>query len=188
MILFLFALAGVVAAVVLNARRGEKFSLDEVTRIRGLWFPIAGVLLHGLFNWAPALALRYAGLLTCAGYLCIFCFLFLNRERKAPTIFMALGSLSNFSVIAANGFRMPVSPAALAMFPTMTPEALYAKKVNYFVAMNGAHLYPLGDVIPVPLGSWGGFASVGDLLLGVGVALFIVNVMTKRRQAQAAAA
>lgn len=188
MTLLVFVLAGILIAIIVDLRRGEKITLDGVAEIRALWLPVAGLLLHGLITWAPAFALQYAGILTSITYLSILCFLFLNREKLVPCIIMAVGSLSNYIVIAANGFRMPVSPAALQMFPTMTPEALYAKKVNYFVALHGANFYYLGDIIPVPLPKFGGFASVGDLILGIGLAAFIIAAMTKKRQTQSAAA
>ncbi|MBE6823004.1 MAG: hypothetical protein E7518_07910 [Ruminococcaceae bacterium] len=184
MILLIFALVGGVAAVVENLRRGTKPMLEGLACIRALWLPIVGFLLHGLISWAPAFALRFAGPLMSAYYFCILLFLFLNRREKIPMLFMALGSLCNFSVIAANGFRMPISPLALTMYPGMTPEAVYAEKVNYFVAVNGANLYPLGDIIPVPLGRLGGFASVGDLLLGVGLMLFLWKVLAPPRREQ----
>ena len=179
MILFAFILAGILIGLLANWRHGKKNDFQGISRIHGLWLPIAGVLLHGSFSFLPNFALHYAGIITCTGYLCIFSFLFLNRKKKLPIAFMAAGSLSNFSVIAANGFRMPVSPASLAMYPGMTAEAVYARRVNYFIAQNGAHLYFLGDIIPVPLRTLGGFISVGDLLLGFGLLLFIVWVLTE---------
>lgn len=188
MILFAFVLVGIVAGLVMNWRRGKKNHLQGVSRIRGLWLPLAGILLHGSFSFLPGFALRYAAVITTTDYLCILAFLFLNRQRKVPAALMASGSLSNFAVIAANGFRMPVSPAALAMYPGMTPEAVYAQKVNYFIAQNGANLYLLGDVIPVPLHGLSAFISVGDLFIGSGLMLFIMWVLTREQQADDTAA
>lgn len=188
MILFVFVLAGILIGFAVNWRRGRKNSLGGVSRLHGLWLPIAGLLLDGSFSYLPAFALRYAGIITCTSYLCIFGFLFLNREKKFPVILMALGSLSNFIVIASNGFRMPVSPAALAVYPGMTAQAVYAKRVNYFIAQNGANLYFLGDIIPAPLHGLGGFLSIGDLVLGLGLLLFIVWVLTWEQKENSAAA
>lgn len=188
MILFAFVLAGIIIGFVLNRRGGKKTHLQGVSSIRGLWLPLAAVLLHSTFTFLPGFALHYAAVLTSTGYLCILAFLFLNRKRKVPAALMAAGTLSNFAVIASNGFRMPVSPAALAMYPGMTPEAVYLQKVNYFIAQNGANLYLLGDVIPVPLRSLGGMISVGDLLIGFGLLLFIVWLLTQEEQVEAAAA
>lgn len=178
MILAVFVLAGIVIGLVKNRVQGTHLSFSEVSKLRGLWLPIAGVLLDGSFSFLPKFALRYAAVITCTGYLCIFAFLYLNRQFKLPTALMAAGSLSNFLVIAANGFRMPISPAALAMFPGMTAQAVYARRVNYFIAESGANLYALADIIPVPLRRLGAFISVGDLVLGLGILLFLVAVIS----------
>ncbi len=188
MILFVFVLVGIVAGLVMNRRSGKKNQLQGVSCIRGAWLPLTGILLHASFTFLPAVALQYAAVITTLDYACILVFLFLNRQRKVSAALMAVGSLSNYAVIAANRFRMPVSPAALSMYPGMTPEAVYAKKVNYFIALNGANLYPLGDIIPVPLRWLGAFISVGDLFIGVGLLLFIVWVLTMEQQEETVAA
>ncbi len=180
MLLFIFALAGIVIGFAMNRLQGRKNQLQNISDIRGLWLPIAGVLLHLPFSYFPAFALQFAWLLTTLSSLCIVVFLILNRGRLLPVLFIAAGTVCNYSVIALNHFRMPVSPAALAMYPGMTPEAVYAKKVNYFVATSGAKLYFLGDVIPVPLKRVGGFFSIGDVLLGIGIMIFIISVLIKK--------
>lgn len=186
MILFFFALAGVLIGLAVNRGR-VRYALEGATRIHWLWLPVLGALLDSSLRWLPpGLTLPYAAPVTCAAYLCILAFLFRNRAEAVPAGMMAAGALSNFCVIAANGFRMPVSPAALAMYPGMTPEAVLARRVNYFVAVNGANLYYLGDVIPVPFRGLDGFLSVGDLLLGVGLALFLIAVMTRRTEEEKA--
>lgn len=178
MTLVLFAAVGVLIAAVQGKKNGA-FMPAQIAQVRALWLPIAGLLLHGLFNWLPSLAGRAAGPLTVAYESCILLFLFFNRKKLLPVFLMAAGTLSNFAVIAANGFRMPVSPAALAMYPGLTPGVVAAKKINYFIAVGGARLYALADWIPLPLGKLGGFISVGDLLLGVGLMFFTARVMTR---------
>jgi hypothetical protein len=179
MALFGFALAGILLGLALNLYHGKKSNLKGIYEIRALWLPIAGLLLESIFTYFPRFALQFAGLIICTSYLCIFVFLFLNRVIKIPVVLIAAGSLSNFIVILCNGFRMPVSPASLAMYPNMTAAAVYAQRGNYFIAQSGANLYFLGDVIPSPLGAMGGFLSIGDLLLGFGILLFIVAILTK---------
>jgi hypothetical protein len=178
MTLFLFVLAGILIAA-MRGRKDRTFTPSQIVNAHALWLPVAGFLLHGLFDWAPSFALRTAGPLTLSYELCILLFFFFNRKERFPAILMTAGTLSNFAVIAANHFRMPVSPAALAMYPGLTPEAVAAKKVNYFIASNGSRLYLLADVIPLPLGKLSGFISVGDLLLGVGLMLFTARMMIR---------
>ncbi|NLJ30823.1 MAG: DUF5317 domain-containing protein [Clostridiales bacterium] len=180
MILFLFVVIGIIAGFVKNRVQGLHFSFSEISNLRGLWLPIAGVLLDGSFSFAPRFALRYAAIITCTEYLCIFAFLYLNRRYRLSCALMAAGSLSNFLVIAANGFRMPVSAAALAMFPGMTAQAVYARRANYFIVQGRANLYFLADIIPVPVRGFGAFISVGDLVLGVGIMLLLIAVISPK--------
>lgn len=177
MILLLFAVAGIALAAVRGRKTGGRFSPEGILCLRGLWFLLAGLLLHEVPVWIPGFPAQLFGLFTVIWDLFVLIFLFLNRNRGLPVFLMIAGTLSNFCVIASNGFRMPVSPAALAMYPGMTPEAVAARKVGYFVAVRGANLYYLGDVVPVPFGRLGGFASAGDLLLGVGLMLLLAEVM-----------
>lgn len=178
MILFLFALAGIVIALLMNRLQGRNNQLQNITDIRGLWYPIAGVLLELPFSYFPAFALQFSWILTTMSSLCIIVFLVLNHRRLLPVLLIAAGTICNYCVISFNHFRMPVSPAALAMYPGMTPEAVYAKRANYFIATgNNAKLYFLGDVIPVHVKLIGGFISAGDVLLGLGIMFFIISVL-----------
>lgn len=186
MILFIFIVVGLLAGFVKNKVQGTRFSFSEVSKLRGLWLPIAGVLLHGVFSFAPRFALRHAPFITCIAYFCIFAFLVINRRYRLPTALMALGSLGNFLVIAANGFRMPVSAAALAMFPGMTAAAVFERKVNYFIVQGKVNLYFLADIIPLPLPRLASFLSVGDLFLGLGILLLLVAVISPGKGARPA--
>ncbi|MBW7572619.1 DUF5317 family protein [Caproiciproducens faecalis] len=179
MILFLFVLAGFLAACAANCRRGTANQYGNISSVRGLWLPVAGLLAELPFSYLPAFAGKVPWLFTGLSYLCIIMFLILNRRRAAGAILAGAGTLCNLLVILCNNFRMPVSPLALAMFPGMTPEAVYAKKANYFVATHGARFYFLGDIIPVRIPYVGSFISVGDILLGLGITAFIFSVLTE---------
>ena len=104
-----------------------------------------------------------------------------------PAVFLGLGTLSNYVVIAFNSFRMPISPTALSIYSTMTPEAVISQRADYFVATNGANLMFLGDIIYIPNKLFGliptkifeGYMSIGDILLSIGMFLLIVQVMGK---------
>lgn len=178
MVLFLFVLAGILIAAAVNCRRGVKMQYGNVASIRGLWLPVAGLLAELPFSYFPDFAAKVPWLFTGLSYLCIILFLILNRNRRSAVILAGAGTLCNLLVIICNHFRMPVSVQALAMYPGMTAEAVYARKANYFIASDGARLYFLGDIIPVPIPHIGGFISVGDILLGLGIACFVVLILT----------
>lgn len=181
MLLFAFVLLGILIGMALNRYHGRKNQLRNVSNLSGLWFPIAGLLLELPFSYFPAFALQFNWLLISLSSLCVFTFLIVNRRRWLADFLIAAGTLCNYCVIAFNHFRMPVSRAALAMYPGMTAEAVYAKKVKYFIASGEVKLPFLGDVIPVHLPILGGFISVGDVLLSFGVMIFIILVLTEEQ-------
>ncbi len=181
MVLFLFVLAGILVAIAVNRSRGVKSQYDNIADIRGVWLPVAGLLSELPFSYFPAFAAKIPWLFTGLSYLCIIIFLILNRRRWLAAVLAGAGTLCNLLVIVCNNFRMPVSPKALAMYPGMTAAAVYAKKANYFIAGSGTRFYFLGDVIPVPVPLIGGFISVGDILLGLGIACFTAMVLTQQK-------
>ena len=82
--------------------------------LRGLWLPIAAYALEfsfGALESDTAVAARPCGwaLPSARNTRMLFVFLWRNRARKAFWV-IAISSLLNFAVIAANGFRMPISP------------------------------------------------------------------------------
>lgn len=82
---------------------------------------------------------------------------------------VAAGAALNLAAIAANGGVMPASPEAVAGLP---PEE--AEGFSNSVVMTDPALWPLTDIFVLP--GWVPFAnvfSVGDVLIGIGVALVI---------------
>jgi Family of unknown function (DUF5317) len=90
---------------------------------------------------------------------------------------VVLGAAANMSAILANGGFMPATPSALAALGKSAPT-IYS---NSAVLPDPA-LAPLIDRFALP--TWLPFAnifSVGDVLLGVGIAVLIVTVMRRGR-------
>ena len=170
------------------ARRGRlRHYLDHP--LRGLWLPIAAYALElsfdaleSLLPWPPS---AWLGVAVCVEYALLFVFVWLNRGRKAFWV-IAVSSLLNFAVIAANGFRMPISPVVYdhTIFANIVERVGAGEMVEYVLVGWDAPLWWLGDTIPVP---WvvPGLASVGDLGLAVGVFILIQEVMCpKKRRGQ----
>jgi hypothetical protein len=90
---------------------------------------------------------------------------------------IALGAFANFTVIVANGGQMPASPEAFAMLYG-TPQVPTTNFSNSVIAGPGTQLYFLADIFvlprPIPLAN---VFSIGDVLIGLGGAWFIVRVM-----------
>jgi hypothetical protein len=105
-------------------------------------------------------------------YLLLLLFVLINYRERALWL-MALGMLSNFIVIAANGGHMPASLDALrAAGRTATLERLLTDGVsgNVVLMSDQTKLNFLGDIFWLP--SWVPFAnafSFGDLVLALGL-------------------
>jgi len=102
----------------------------------------------------------------------VFTVLVVNA-RIAGLPIVALGAASNLVAIVANGGFMPAAPAALVAAGKL-PAAGYSNSA----VLADPRLGPLTDVFALP--TWLPFHnvfSVGDLLIGLGIALAIVLAM-----------
>lgn len=167
MLLLVAALALIAAFV-----GGGKLQNVSNCPLRGLMLPVISVLLtsgggyvcSGLLPREP-----YFIVALCAGYALIALFIALNFRLIWFSIPMALGTLCNFAVIAANDFYMPIGAAA------QIPALLSA---SYKLADSSTRLLFLADIIYIPFPR--GLASVGDILLAVGAAFLIFYLLRPR--------
>jgi hypothetical protein len=99
-----------------------------------------------------------------------------RNVRVAGLAVVALGAASNLVAIVANGGYMPASASALAA-AGLDPSVGFSNSV----VLTDPALAPLTDILALP--AWLPLAnvfSVGDLLIGVGVALAIAVSMRRR--------
>jgi hypothetical protein len=98
----------------------------------------------------------------------------LMRNVAQPGLpIVALGALSNFAAIIANGGYMPASTDALA-----TLGRLAASGYSNSAVVEAPALAPLTDIFALPAGlPFANVFSFGDVLIGVGVALSIAIAM-----------
>ncbi len=146
------------------------------------WFPLpmAAVLCQSLSGYLPELP--FTPFLLLLSYLLLFVFLWHNRHLSVSVFCLWAGSLLNLIVIAANGFRMPVSPQALSALSAKGAAALTAGEIPmYRAADSAAHLLFLGDIFWFPVPFFRGFASIGDLFLCLGVFSLLMTVMGPTR-------
>lgn len=156
-----------------------KGSFFRLSTLSGLWFAIIPLALSPILRFYPQISFWPKATVITITYIFILLFVYSNKKYIAPAIFLGIGTFSNFLVIAVNGFRMPVSTKALSVY-NITAQSVSAKRPDYFVAENGAHLFFLGDVIYLPIPLLKGFLSVGDILLAIGMFLLIFIVMTNK--------
>ena len=112
----------------------------------------------------------------------ILAILAVARNLAIPGVPLVLaGALSNMAAVLANGGYMPASSAALELAGRSTPS-VYS---NSSSVVDPA-LWPLTDLMALP--SWIPLAnvfSVGDVLIGLGLAILVVLGMRSRAAAHA---
>lgn len=146
---------------------------------RALGLPIAAFLLEAAApffrNVFSVPITQWYWTVVSAEYLLLLIFCVANWKAWPVWVIFASCAL-NFFVIALYGFQMPIAPFAREM-PEMAATLARVDSGVYFrytVANAGDPFWFLGDVILIPIKGIGGFASIGDLLLGIGSgALFI---------------
>jgi len=88
---------------------------------------------------------------------------------------LGVSALANFTVIAANGFRMPVSPLVY-QYPKMAEFVTRIQSgelMEYVLVDWNGPLWFMGDTIPM----FGGLASAGDLIMAAAVLIIILDIM-----------
>ena len=148
----------------------------------GLWLPIAAYVIKA--GAACLLApQRGAVVVAILQYGLLFLFLLLNLRRPVWPLFAFAGTMLNFLVIVSNGGCMPVSPLLLTDAGTRLTQ-LAQGQVYAYCPMNAAtRLSALGDIIRIGSASRPvGFASIGDLLLGLGVGILCWHMTRKREE------
>ena len=174
-------LFSVICAILIGWCLGGRLTRFARAGLRFPLLPVIALLFQSLPNYLPRPVVPLSVLLT-ASYLLIFIFLFRNRHLVPAMPFLAVGSLFNFIVISLNGFAMPVSERALSVLSSEGAAALIAGEIPmYRVADSVTRLYVLGDIIWFPVPFFQGFASVGDILLCIGVFFLFMSVMGPTR-------
>jgi len=123
-------------------------------------------------------------------YVVLWCAVWLNQRLPGMRIVLA-GITLNLIVIAANGGYMPVQPEALARLGYgdaayhMQPGSIVLGSKDVVLPTQQAPLWMLGDVLVIPEPfPWPTAMSIGDVLLAVGVFLFITQTAGRQIERQ----
>lgn len=179
MFLLYAVMVGLAAGLVLGGRPGR---LAEI-RLRWTWLIVAGMVVQGLLYSDPV-SERVGQLGPAVGpaiYVASMAMVLaaVIRNVRVPGLaLVAIGGALNLAAIVANGGYMPASLAALGSH-VPPPGSGYSNSV----VLSNPALAPLTDIFALP--DWvpaGNVFSVGDVLIGVGIAAAIV-VQVRRRGA-----
>jgi hypothetical protein len=176
----MFILYAVVIGLVVGFVGGGRLSAIGDLRFRWAPLVIAGFLAQVvLFSDAVASRVGDLGPALYVGSTLAVVVAVLRNAAIPGMPLVALGAASNLAAIVANGGFMPASPGAVAALGRDIP-AIYS---NSAVLAQPA-LAPLTDIFALP--PWLPFNnifSIGDVILGVGVALAIATAMRSHRKA-----
>lgn len=152
-------------------------SLANLSRFRVRWaaLAVAGLLIQLVLftRFGYSIAGGAGPAIYLVTTLAVFATVVRNiRLTGMPVV--ALGALSNLAAIAANGGSMPASAAALAT------AGLAAESHTNSVVLANPALEPLTDIFAIP--AWLPLAnvfSIGDVLIGVGLAIVLAAAMRR---------
>ena len=160
--------------------------LENLLDVRLRWLPVLLVAAAARFGLDAALAtggvpetLRLW--LVLVTYFYLTAMLLANRSLPGM-VAAALGTVANGIAIVVNGGWMPVwqpSLAAAGFDSTAVHSSFHVLLTGPVDAGFFAHGGPLADVIPIPIPIIASVASVGDLMLGAGLAFFVFAAVVR---------
>lgn len=168
----------VIAAIPIGYLAGGSLRNIRYAHLRFAILPIAAFLLEASFgligrisNAPPS---EWLGKVVCLEYLLLTLFIWINHRIKGMDM-LGAATFVNFLVIWANGYRMPVTPI-IYQYPELQHfvERIQSGELPEYVLVDwNKPLWFLGDTLP--LGN--GLASIGDLMMALGVLTIIVTMM-----------
>jgi hypothetical protein len=175
----LYAVAlGLVVGFVLGGRPAGLGSLS----IRWSWLILATMLVQVVLFSAPVTErIGDLGPPIYVASTAVVLVAVLANWRIPGIAIVALGAASNLAAIVANGGFMPAGVGAMAALGRVE-EAVYS---NSALLAHPA-LEPLTDIFYIPRGiPFSNVFSIGDVVIGIGVALAIASAMRSARSAPA---
>jgi MFS family permease len=173
---------GIVAGL---AAGGSPWNLAFI-RLRYVWLIFVAVGLRVAFEVAAAAGIPLADPVRIALLTVSYGFLFvgLAANRRYPGFLLALvGVVSNGIVILWNAGRMPIwEPSLYAAGFTVADvsSSLHVLLPPPLDASFLLHLGPLSDVVPIPIPFVRNVASIGDVFLYAGLAMFMFAAVLGR--------
>jgi hypothetical protein len=174
----MFLLYAIVVGIVIGFLLGGR--LSGLASLDFRWAPLAlaGLAVQLLLFSAPISdRVGDLGPVIYVGSTAMVLVVVIRNFRIAGMPLVALGAASNMLAIVANGGYMPTSQEAAA-----AAGRVEATTYSNSAIVDGAVLTPLTDIFALP--TWLPFTnvfSIGDLLIGVGVAMAIVVAMRRGR-------
>lgn len=174
----MFILYAIPIGVVAGFLAGGRLDGLAGLHFRWAWLAVAGFLVQVvLFALPTGDALASVGPAVYVGSTVIVLLALLANVRTPGVAIIAAGAACNLVAIAANGGAMPVRVETLAA-AGLDPHDGFSNSVVTAAPV----LEPLTDVFAIPAGvPLANVFSIGDLLIGVGIAVVIAAAMRRGR-------
>lgn len=178
-------LLGLIVGFIRAGWKNGLLALSQINIRFGWVFPLLLLGQFGLYLLQDKFSFfaQFNGYIYIVIYVTGLSLLWLNRHQKGLGIIFA-GVLLNFIVMLANGGRMPVSlEAAQAVLDPIYIDMLMSGDAvtKHFLMDESTRLSFLGDIIPLgPPYPRSQAISIGDVVINVGVFLFILQLLGKK--------
>ncbi|MGM7702998.1 DUF5317 domain-containing protein [Pseudalkalibacillus sp. Hm43] len=178
---------GILLSIIVGLLRKGNFKGIADLNIKFGWvFPLLLVfqILIFLYQGQVDLINRISGFLFIMVYIIGIFLLWLNRKLGIGVQLILIGVVLNFIVMIANDGRMPVSLDAAKVLAPSYSQALTQDNYGKHTALNSeTHIGFLGDIIPIsdpyPRDQ---VISIGDIIMNIGIFLFIQKLMVARKR------
>lgn len=167
------------AATFVALLRGGRLANFGDIHLRMWWLLPIGFAIQASSAFLPETEWAHtAGLvLVLSSYVPLIIAVGANRDR--PGMLLAgLGILANFTVIAANG-GMPVMPDAIRAASGFTIDEPSITAAKHVIFDESTRLGFLADVIPLRIFGQGHVISLGDVVLAIGLGVFLEGELRK---------
>lgn len=175
----MFAVSIIIAIIIGFLFKGNLKNLINI-KYRGITLVLIGFLLEVIMKILLAKEIIYIGnttyIINIVMYTLIMVFILCNREDRF-ILTVGVGFLLNIIVIFANGCTMPVGQRATEIL-NFTGDL--SKMGLYSMVNSKTSFVYLADIIPYKIGPLSGIASVGDLLICIGIIGIIIREMKKK--------
>ncbi len=152
------------------------FSMSLIIYISALFYVSIVIMNLGLLDFNTILYTAF--LLISYALSCIF--LLANISKKFMFVPL-IGLCSNLVCFIANGFRFPISSAAvLKFYGNEMLGLLNSGKIRFFIPAENAALPFLGNIIPINKLISVSIVSAGDIIIAVGIVLIVLSIMSDK--------
>ncbi len=175
----------VLLGIIIGLVRGGKISRLKYINLKGSFLFLLAIILHigiiimnlGVFEYNT----NYYTIMLTSSYILILVGLIINIHSRYFILIIS-GLAINFVCFAANNFRFPINSNAVKLtYGNEFYQHLINNEIKFFIPLEEAKLSFLGNTIYINMPFVNDLIiSIGDIVIALGIILFIQSVMSDR--------